>query len=89
MSTATKHTPGPWHIRTLENFGYNVVHYNNGDKFDLARVAKTSDEANARLIGAAPDLLAALQEQVASCWSVDCELCAQHRAIIAKATGDA
>lgn len=55
------HTPGPWVIRTLENFGFNVVHYVGGDKFDILRVAKTSEEANARLIAAAPELLAALQ----------------------------
>ena len=54
-------TPGPWDIRTLENFGYNVVHYNGGYKFDIVRVAKVGDEANARLIAAAPDMLEALR----------------------------
>lgn len=62
---SAKHTPGPWTIRTLENFGFNVVHYVDGDRFNIHRVAKTGDEANARLIAAAPDLLAALATFVA------------------------
>jgi hypothetical protein len=49
-------TPGPWTVRTLENFGFNVVHYVGGDKFSLIRVAKAGDEANARLIAAAPEM---------------------------------
>lgn len=43
-------TTGPWVGRALENFGFNVVRYVNGDKFNIARVAKCSDEANARHI---------------------------------------
>lgn len=56
-----KHTPGPWLVRTLENFGFNVVHYVGGDKFNIALVAKTGNEHDARLIAAAPDLLEALE----------------------------
>lgn len=55
-------TPGPWQVRTLENFGFNVVHYGGGDKFNILRVAKAGEEANARLIAAAPELLVALTE---------------------------
>lgn len=50
--------PGPWIVRTLENFGWNVVHYLNGDKFKIYRVSKSNDEADARLIAMAPDLAA-------------------------------
>lgn len=57
----SRHTPGPWTVRTLENFGFNVVHYIGGDKFDIARVAKCGNEADARLIAAAPELLEALE----------------------------
>ncbi|WP_386681924.1 hypothetical protein [Loktanella sp. R86503] len=54
----TKADPAPWTIRTLENFGFNVVHYRNGDKFDILRVAKCSQDDNAMLIALAPDLAA-------------------------------
>ena len=52
----TKHTPGPWHdkdgiIRTADNAMLALV-YSNG---------VGSVTANARLIAAAPDLLAALR----------------------------
>ena len=57
--TEIKGTPGPWVVRTLENFGFNVVHYKGGDKFDIVRVAKCSDETDARRIAATPDLLGA------------------------------
>lgn len=67
MSEAT-HTSLPWIVRTLENFGFNVVHYINGDKFDLARVAKCSEEANAAFIARACnshyELLNALKDAV-------------------------
>ncbi|MEQ5789051.1 hypothetical protein J3454_14235 [Erythrobacter sp. NFXS35] len=55
------HTPGPWVVRTLENFGWNIVHYVGGDKFAIARVAKVTSEADARLIAASPCLLDALK----------------------------
>jgi hypothetical protein len=45
--------------------------------------------ANARLIAAAPELLAALKEQVGECLDPLCEMCTRHEAIIAKATGAA
>jgi hypothetical protein len=45
-----KATPGVWTIRALENFGWNIVHYVDGDKFNIARVAKASSEADAQLI---------------------------------------
>ena len=68
-----KHTPGPWAVRTLENFGFNVVHYIDGDKFDIARVAKCHDEANARFIASAPDLLDGAKKalEVAESWIHD------------------
>lgn len=49
-------TPAPWRTRTLENFGFNIVHYIGGDKFNLARIAKVHEEPNARLIELAPSL---------------------------------
>ena len=43
-------TQGEWRIRTLENFGWNIVHYVNGDKFDLQRVSKCGNEPDANFI---------------------------------------
>jgi len=57
MTHENKHTPAPWRVRTLENFGWNIVYYNNGDKFDIKRISKVNEEANANLIAAAPELL--------------------------------
>jgi hypothetical protein len=58
-------TPGPWIIRTLENFGFNVVNYINGDKHNLKRIAKVGDVATARLIALASDLARALIDTTA------------------------
>lgn len=56
-----KHTPGPWFSQYDDNGFYEI-----GSEAVSLRVAFTyseydTDEANARLIAAAPDLLAALQ----------------------------
>ena len=66
MNTVNNHTPGPWHVDA--RFAMRVV--NDVD----ATVATTgcsdslseSWEANARLIAAAPDMLAALEMLFAS-----------------------
>ncbi len=67
---APKHTPGPWEIPT-PSFGFSAITTATGDLiFGLAAGApdeKQSDdvcEANARLISAAPDLLADLQDML-------------------------
>jgi len=56
------HTPGPWHYRE----GSRIVV--DGGGWWIAEVqagrADNSSEANARLIAAAPDLLAALENYV-------------------------
>jgi hypothetical protein len=57
---STQHTPGPWKVREDYAGAMSVVSH---DHF-LARVGPPNTEqavANARLIAAAPDLLAALQ----------------------------
>lgn len=61
------HTPGPW---TLEDRGYKFIVHKPGDgyitrdvcRMDSSTMAAFSQEANARLISAAPDLLKALKE---------------------------
>jgi len=70
------HTPGPWDASGLTV--YDTC---------LDGVASTHTAADARLIAAAPDLLEALEEQVAECFDEACEMCARHEAIIAKARG--
>lgn len=57
-------TDGPWHVRTLENFGFNVVHYVHGDKHSIARIAKIPLEQDARRIARLPTLEAAYIEAV-------------------------
>lgn len=95
-----KHTPGPWHVfdnRTDKSFDrYDVARIGVGSKLDsdvancYGFASERTDEevlANARLIAAAPDMLAALQEIVARneiqhWFNLD-----QARAAIARATG--
>jgi hypothetical protein len=56
MSDA-KHTPGPWWLA-----GKSQVRYGAGNRAGwVATVARQNRDANARLIAAAPDLLAALR----------------------------
>ena len=67
----TEHTPGPW---TVDD-GINVVHRyttpERGPGYEVAGIAKVTyaaarTEANAYLIAAAPDLLAALEAMLRS-----------------------
>ena len=83
----TQHTPGPW---TVDN---QYIHGPDGIRF-LAVAGDGAGQANARLIAAAPELLAAARLAVA--WSEqvpapyrDWPHVAAARAAIAKATGGA
>lgn len=71
----TKHTPGPWVMKLLPSNGNFTVEgpSRNGpdsetnrpwiaDTGDSAYIQRDEREANARLISAAPELLAALEE---------------------------
>lgn len=98
-----KHTPGPWRLH--KRFTFNVE---GPDGRTIARVNwddETYDEAiaNANLIAAAPDLLAAVKEAVeiiqdfadslCGCGYVDspCRVCyaaAKFKDVIAKACGE-
>lgn len=103
----TKHTPGPWHIRTNRHtstdgrpWGWLDAAPPGGPQRNIPGVQVTwtrgeSSEANARLIAAAPDLLAALQVVLRDYAAVhdigDIEMqpaIYQARAAIAKATGE-
>jgi len=61
-----QHTPGPWQIMTRDSVGDNIFTESKPHR----RIANTYGDAeeyiaNARLIAAAPDLLAALERIVA------------------------
>lgn len=59
MKTTGQHTPGPWRM----GYGYATRDIRSGHRHIIARVDVVTEEgeANARLIAAAPDLLAALE----------------------------
>ena len=63
----TKHTPGPWHFG-VETIGQTIDHAANyicAANTNTIVCADIDSADDARLIAAAPDLLAALQELVA------------------------
>lgn len=64
MNSPAKHTPGPWAVS-----GGNIIQDVRG--LDVAKVwmgprGELNDTANARLIAAAPDLLAALDGYISA-----------------------
>lgn len=61
----TKHTPIPWgYAKGYEPHNQGQVYYEDNGQ-TLAVTYNDEDGANARLIAAAPDMLAALQELLA------------------------
>jgi hypothetical protein len=88
---STKHTPGPWEVRNEGSSRWiDIVQANTGEPWPLpfAACKHFDQEANARLIAAAPDLLEALVDLVAfyPLDSADANVTSA-RAAIAKATG--
>lgn len=59
--TSTKHTPGPWTVKRSARNGFPWVVCDNGLQPSDIMLGVPEVEANARLIAAAPDLLAALR----------------------------
>jgi hypothetical protein len=56
----SKHAPGPWELTHTEQMGFRV---SDSTGWGVAVVLKdTNDEANARLIAAAPQMLEALEK---------------------------
>ena len=102
MTNATKHTPGPWTCN-IDAEGLNVFqddpeHPGNGDHI-MCIPRHPESEANARLIAAAPEMLAALTKTVSALVAAIPQTPAEDqwiaealqtaRAAIAKATGGA
>lgn len=96
---SSKHTPGPWEVRTIDNSLGSVDTVGGVVTVAQAQEVSVADrnlgsperKANARLIAAAPDLLEALQSLVACITSTrgpnaDAALHASRLAIL-KATG--
>jgi hypothetical protein len=83
----TQHTPGPWRIGDA---GFTVFGPPNPGALPET-IAPTKSRANARLIAAAPELLAALQSildiEPSGLSNDERRLYALARAAIAKATG--
>lgn len=73
----TKHTPGPW-TADGEDSDWEI-------NFNGISIAEVYDEADARLIAAAPDMLAALEAVEADYIKADLRVIV--RAAIAKAKG--
>ena len=89
------HTPGPWELREGDDEAFGPAIYSAGahDMDPLAtvsRVSRRDAEADARLIAAAPDLLAALEDVVQMYQpAFDPPFIERARAAIAKAKGEA
>jgi hypothetical protein len=91
------HTPGPWRIEERNGmaanqygrFNVSASHYSRPGVIDGRDcVVEVRDEANARLIAAAPDLLEALKNLVAFLDDQDnFKFTEEARAAIAKAEG--
>jgi len=64
----SKHTEGPWKLRPYTKAGETEYLIDTGDGWTTAKVYATipgEDEANARIMTAAPDLLAACRATLA------------------------
>ena len=83
----TQHTPGPW-----KTTGANITDANRNHVATVTDGGTTDGEANARLIAAAPELLAALKDIAETQWAngvPSSGALREARAAIAKAEGAA
>lgn len=95
----TQHTPGPWVFDLSKSWRphrVSLYHFVGNDDADIAHIGENFSSnrspaetiANARLIAAAPELLAACQRALAEAVADDQDgWFANMRAAIAKATG--
>jgi hypothetical protein len=85
-----KHTPGPWMYRSQANGSLDFFG-EGGNRVILQNVRLINQEANARLIAAAPSLLEALEsalELIDVITPLEGDVHRKARAAIAKATGE-
>ncbi len=57
--TQEKFTPGPWEVIKYGDSQYSI--YNTGHGYEERYIPEDTDEANANLIAAAPDMYGALK----------------------------
>jgi hypothetical protein len=74
MNTNTKHTPGPWRAEKDETAEVWDIKCNLGTVAMTDDLSPKTNEANARLIASAPELLEALKNLVSMGWN-DSPLC--------------
>lgn len=94
--TTQKHTPGPWTYRAYSTHPHHIIEAEDREGVAYTMDHEADSKANATLIAAAPDLLAALERLLNAEALVDDEYYAeieaaeeQARAAIAKAKGEA
>lgn len=100
MSAAGKHTPGPWSLGGSDgdgSGGEGYIYCDNslgsavaiafGECLPFPVFSREEEIANARLIAAAPDLLAVCQKVVGNWGDLHHKDLMQLRAVIAKAEG--
>ena len=69
-----KHTPGPWKVITLDGHTYINPDRDSGEYALIARIQQNGNQANARLIAAAPELLKALENLTRRAGQFPCTL---------------
>jgi hypothetical protein len=84
-----KHTPGPWNLVWWgnEKYPYPLSSLADNDGKWIARDGTVSSEANARLIAAAPDLLAACRAALGAFFNNNAIDWSELEEAIAKAEG--
>lgn len=85
MNKKTAHTPGPWEV--LETKDCLRIKATSGCVADTYYDNTGDEEANARLIAAAPDLLLSLKWAVELIEQAECDVPPEIRAFISKAEG--
>lgn len=90
-TTKPKHTPGPWRVVPSSVKGTGTLRrdiVSDGTEFSPSFVCAEVLEPDARIIAAAPDLLAALEAATEALEGFGCEDVPHYRAAIAKARGE-
>lgn len=87
MTSETKlnHTPAPWELRQSANGYWFIDHEQGGEGYTLTKL--DCGEIDARLISAAPELLACLLDVLDADGDLDAMDFKRYRAAIERATG--
>lgn len=85
----TKHTPGPWEATEIGVIAPTITSHSNFYVAALIDPDNAEDKANARLIAAEPDLLAACKAALPALREIEADAEATVLAAIARAEGGA